>query len=138
MLQALRQTQLSESIIHAQTRRDAREPSRELSSASRKSQSSKTANPTADDSDYKIPLGEVATKLLVLCVPWPEQWAIHGVWIVSAHTDDKWHVSSQPQRVTAMDRLGYEILSHIPRHLVNHFLSEEGQSHVSLTYQSST
>ena len=136
VLQALRQTQLSASIAHTQARQDAREPSRELSSASRKSRLS--ANSPADGPDHKTALGEVATKLLVLCVPWPEQWAIHGVWIVSTSADEKRHESSQPQRITGMDHLGDEIISYLPHHLVSDFLSEEGQSLVSDTYHSSS
>lgn len=131
-LQALRQTQLSASIAHARAQQDARELPRGLSSASRKSQLSKAANLSIDGSDYKAALGEVATKLLILCVPWPEQWAIHGVWIVSVATDEKPRGLTQPQRITGMDRLGNEILSYIPHHLVGDFLSEAGQSLVSL------
>lgn len=125
-LQALRQTQLSASIAHARAQQDAREPSRGLSSASRKSQLSKAANLSIDGSDYKAALREVATKILILCVPWSNQWVIHGVWIVSAATGE------EPRGITGMDRLGNEILSHIPHHLVGDFLSETGQSLVSL------
>jgi len=77
-------------------------------------------------------------KLLVLCVPWPELWAIHGVWIVSAPTDKEQDRFSKPQPITDMDRLGNEILSYIPQHFVGDFLSEEGQSIVSFPYQSPT
>ena len=99
---------------------------------------SQPTDPPMDDPEYKSGLGEVATKLLVLCVPWPEQWAIYGAWIVSAPTDKKQDRFSKPQPVTDMDRLGNEILSYIPQHFVDDFLSEEGQSIVSLFYRSPT
>ena len=131
VLQALRQTQLSASIAHAQAQQDARG----FLSAPRKSRLSQTATSPMDDSNYKTALGEIAAKLFVLCVPWPEQWAIHGVWIVSAPTDEKQRMSYQPQQIADMDRLGNEIISYIPHHLVSDFLSDAGQSLVSLTHQ---
>lgn len=126
VLQALRQTQLSASIAHAQARQDAREPS--PGSQSQKSRSRRTVNPPIGDSNHEIALKEIATKLVVVCLPWSEQWAVHGVWIVRAPADKE-----QAQQITGTDDLGIEILSHIPPHLVGDFFSAAGQSLVSFT-----
>lgn len=132
MPQSLRQTQLSASNAHAQAQHDARNPSSSVSK-SRKSRSSRTANPPTADSEIRIELETIATKLFILCVPWSEQWAVYRSWIVRAPTDEEQCKLFQHQRITGTDDLGIEILSYIPRHLVSEFLSQAGQSVVSLS-----
>ena len=127
ILQTLHQTQLSASNVHTQVRQDARKPS--SASHPRKSRSSRTSTVATQDPDFKAELEDVTTKLVALGVPWSKLWVIHGAWTVAAPNE------KQPeQQVTGMDDLGIKVVSHVPQHLLQAFLSEVGQLIVSISY----
>ena len=121
ILQTLRQTELSASNLHAQSRLDARNPS--SASQPRKSRSSRTVSSSTEDPNSRAGLEEVATKLVAVCVPWSELWVIQGASIVASNSDK--------EQVAGMDDLGAEIMSHVPHHLARAFLSGAGQTIVS-------
>ena len=128
IIQRLRETQLSASKFHVQARQDARNPS--SASWSQKSRSScGAADSLIADPDTKAGLEEAATKIFALCVPWPELWTIHRAWIVATPNENQ--RGEHSQQVTSTDELGAEILSSVPHHLVDLFLSVAGQTIVS-------
>jgi hypothetical protein len=108
---------LSAGDLHSKVRRDARTAS---------SVSAKSRAVDALDDYTKTELKDAAKKLLILCTPWP-LWTVSGCWITGPSHSPTAGV------ITATDTAGKEILSYIPRSVLQVFFSKAGQSLVSFT-----
>ena len=107
---------MSAGNAHAQAQRDVRNGS----SVSTGTRSSKQLLDTTDSDNIQ----DAGTKIFMLCTPWPE-WTVSGQFLVgSARGIDS-------SAITASDRDGEEILSHIPPSSLRAFMSRAGQSAVS-------
>ena len=108
---------MSASDAHAKAQQDAHSAS---------SVSSRTCPPKKQllepaDADA---IQEAGAKIFALCIPWPE-WSISGGFLVGSSA------KVEPSTITASDRDGKEILSHVPPSSVRAFLSKAGQTAVS-------
>ena len=86
----------------------------------------------SDETDqFKSELKEVARKLVVLCTPWPD-WKVSGPFIAElpeVGTDSDKELPGVI--ITKNDTVGDRILSFVPGHLHEAFLSPFGQKIVS-------
>jgi len=108
---------LSLGNAHAKAQQDARSGS-SVSSGTRPLKKQPLDSTDADA------MRDAGAKIFVLCIPWSE-WTVSGSFLVgsSAKVDSS--------SITASDRDGEEILSHIPPSSMRAFLSKAGQSAVS-------
>ena len=125
--QALRDTQLSVAKLHAETQAICR-----TSSAPAAPQQSASAPLVETDKEAQTrdELKEPAKKLTVLCSPWPV-WRISGQFIVELPDNVALKDSDKARVIMENDPAGDNILSYVPQHLYESFISVTGQKIVS-------
>ena len=125
--QALCDTQLSVAKLHAETRAICR-----TSSAPAAPQRSVSAPLVETDKETRTrsELKKVTKKLTVLCSPWPV-WKISGSFIVELPGDAALKNSDKARVITDNDPASDYILSLVPQHLYESFVSVTGQKIVS-------
>jgi hypothetical protein len=134
--QALRNTQLSITRMQTDTRKASRTPP---TSSTGSQQATVSAQLPESDVQKKIGKGlsDTAKKLFVLFSPWP-LWVVSGESFITAPPTRTGTNPGgpSPARITQNDTVGDHILSFVPHHLHEAFLSLAGQKIVSDIYYS--
>ena len=125
--QALRDTQLSVSKLHAEMRAICRTSS--APAAPQRSVSAPLVE-TNKEAQTRSELKEVAKKLTILCSPWPA-WRISGPFIVELPDDIARKDSDKARVIMENDPACDRVLSYVPQHLYESFVSVAGQKIVS-------